>query len=192
MHWCRDQGAARLASAVAGDQVLQLRLRQAAPNPVGLSSTDRVGQAGALDGTDRAYREGVVLVLGVVREERVVIGGHDLAAQRQVPPGPDEWGHALSPPVRLVRLARLAATEAKARRAKYALRACSARRRRSSGSSRPSGSTSASKRARNAVRPGAEVFRESCWACIAWAARRARRLRSAGEIAVRAGIGAGR
>ena len=41
----RDQGAAGTAIAVAGDQALQLRLRPAAPNPVGLSSTDRVGQA---------------------------------------------------------------------------------------------------------------------------------------------------
>src|ERR687897_170845 len=165
---CRGgQAAAGTAIAVAGDQALQLCLRSAAPNPVGLSSTDRVGQAGALGRTDRAQGEGVVLVLGVIGEERVVIGGDALAAQRQVPPGPGEWGHALSPPVRLARLARLAATEAKAKRAKYALRACSARRRRSSGSSRPSGSTSASKRARNAARPGAEVSRESCWACIA-------------------------
>ena len=81
MLWRRDQDAAGSASAVAGDQALQLRLRPAAPNPVGLSSTDCVGQAGALGRTDRAQGEGVVLVPGVVREERVVIGGHDLAAQ---------------------------------------------------------------------------------------------------------------
>jgi len=81
MLWRRDQGAAGTASAVAGDQALQLRLRPAAPNPVGLSSTDRVGQAGALGRTDPAHGEGVVLVLGVIGEERVVIGGHDLAAQ---------------------------------------------------------------------------------------------------------------
>src|SRR5262245_31375496 len=92
----RDQGAAGTASAVAGDQPLQLRLRPAAPNPMGLSSTDRVGQAGALGRTDRTQGEGVLLVLGVIGEERVVISGDDLAAQRQVPPGPGEGGHAVS------------------------------------------------------------------------------------------------
>ncbi len=73
---------------------------------------------------------------------------------------------------------RRASADRSARRVMCALRACAARRARSSGARTLSGSTSRSKRSRKARRPAAVRSRESWLAWSVWAATRARRLRS--------------
>jgi hypothetical protein len=104
----------------------------------------------------------------VGREEDVLVGRrHCATAGSQIhPPAEPSLEEAATARHGGPHLARRERAEASARRAMWARRACMARRRRSSGVSRPSGSTWRSNLARSAACPLIAAFFDPCLACM--------------------------
>jgi len=161
------------------DQASKFLLGSPAPDAMLLASGDGVRQALDLDGATVTDGQRLVLSRGgqagccpavpaqlvqVGREEDVLVGRrHDAPTGSEVHPRAEPAatvGHGASHLVRRER------AEARAKRVMWARRACMARRRRSSGVRRPSGSTWRSNLARSAAWPLIAAFRDPCLACI--------------------------